>query len=219
MRLDQLRNQAESQVPTGESTPMSCGEGQIQKQSFAQAIIGLDANAKKSPLYHPKVSIVGKRLSPEENSEDRVDLLATDGMYCITYTNNFCYESLRDPEKVKKCPFVLTGDVFNIAMVPIRYSGYRMLADMGSKILPLGIVVKYSNISPELFVLARRNPNVKFGFSFDFVRYYNDMGKDTSFYTDDLYAKHIEHERAKARGGNYINRIKKGLDPLTKEKM
>lgn len=219
MRLDQLRNQAESQVPAGEPTPMPCGTGQIQKQSFAQAIIGLDASAKKSPLYHPKVSVIGKRLSPEEDSEDRVDLLSTDGIYCITYTNGFCYESLRDPEKVRMYPFVLSGDIFAIARVPNRYYGYDMLVGLGEKVLPLAVVVKYSNISPELFDLARKNPNVKFGFSLDFVRYYNDMGKDTSFYTNDLYGKHIEHERAKARGGNYINRIKKGLDPLTKEKM
>lgn len=218
MRLDQLRNLQDTQIPAGGVAPLPNVSGQIQKQSFSQAIAGFEANAKTSPLRRPKLSVTREPIDPSEDSDSRPDMFQTDGAYFIQFTNGF-HETFCDPRKAMEMPFVISGDIFMFAKIPNRYANYDMLMRMAKAIAILGVVVEYSTITPELFDIARKNPNVSFGFSFDFVRYYNDRGRKTSFYTEDLYRKQIEHENAKMRGGNYINRIKRGQDPITKEKM
>ena len=191
----------------------------MNKQSFSQALMGSEAFASSSPLVRPKVSVLKKPLSFGENSDSRVDLFQTDGRYYITYSNEFTYEALRDPEKVKEMPFVISGDVFSLnSRVPNRYRNYNHLMAMGKLIPMLGTVLEFSNISRDLFFIARRNPSVKFSFCFDFVRYEKEVGK-TYFVTKDLYGKQIDFEKARSRNPAYMYRIKHGLDPVTKEKM
>lgn len=191
----------------------------INKQSFSQAIMGSEAFASSSPLIRPKVSVLRKPLSFGEDSDSRVDLFQTDGRYYITYSNEFTYEALRNPEKVKEMPFVISGDVFSMnSRVPNRYRNYNHLMAMGKLIPMLGTVLEFSNISKDLFFIARRNPSVKFSFCFDFVRYEKEVGK-TYFVTKDLYGKQIDFEKARSSNPAYMYRIKHCLDPVTKEKM
>lgn len=191
----------------------------MNKQSFSQALMGSEAFASSSPLIRPKVSVLRKPLSFGEDSDSRVDLFQTDGRYYITYSNEFSYEYLRDPEKVKERPFVISGDVFSMnSRVPNRYRNYNHLMAMGKLIPMLGTVLEFSNISKDLFFIARRNPSVKFSFCFDFVRYEKEVGK-TYFVTKDLYGKQIDFEKARSRNPAYMYRIKHCLDPVTKEKM
>lgn len=191
----------------------------MNKQSFSQALMGSEAFAKSSPLIRPKVSVLKKQLSLDEDSDNRVDLFQTDGHYYITYNNEFSYEYLYDPKKVKEMPFVVSGDVFTTnSRIPNRYRDYYHLMAMGKLIPMLGTVLEFSNVSKDLFFMARRNPSVRFPFCFDFVRYEKEVGQ-THFVTRDLYGKQIDFEKARSSNPAYMYRIKHGLDPVTKEKM
>lgn len=225
MNLQELRKKEEflSSVEEEQKDAMELLYGEsgkmMNKQSFSQALMGSEAFASSSPLIRPKVSVLRKSLSFGEDSDSRVDLFQTDGRYYITYSNEFTYEALRDPEKVKERPFVISGDVFSLnSRVPNRYRNYNHLMAMGKLIPMLGTVLEFSNISKDLFFIARRNPSVKFSFCFDFVRYEKEVGK-TYFVTKDLYGKQIDFEKARSRNPAYMYRIKHGLDPVTKEKM
>lgn len=225
MNLQELRKKEEflSSVEEEQKDAMELLYGEsgkmMNKQSFSQALMGSEAFASSSPLIRPKVSVLRKPLSFGEDSDSRVDLFQTDGRYYITYSNEFTYEALRDPEKVKERPFVISGDVFSLnSRVPNRYRNYNHLMAMGKLIPMLGTVLEFSNISKDLFFIARRNPSVKFSFCFDFVRYEKEVGK-TYFVTKDLYGKQIDFEKARSRNPAYMYRIKHGLDPVTKEKM
>jgi hypothetical protein len=225
MNLQELRKKEEflSSVEEEQKDAMELLFGEsgkkMNKQSFSQALMGSEAFASSSPLVRPKVSVLRKPLSFGEDSDSRVDLFQTDGRYYITYSNEFTYEALRDPEKVKEMPFVISGDVFSLnSRVPNRYRNYNHLMAMGKLIPMLGTVLEFSNISKDLFFIARRNPSVKFSFCFDFVRYEKEVGK-TYFVTKDLYGKQIDFEKARSRNPAYMYRIKHGLDPVTKEKM
>lgn len=225
MNLQELRKKEEflSSVEEEQKDAMELLYGEsgkkMNKQSFSQALMGSEAFASSSPLIRPKVSVLRKPLSFGEDSDSRVDLFQTDGRYYITYSNEFTYEALRDPEKVKEMPFVISGDVFSLnSRVPNRYRNYNHLMAMGKLIPMLGTVLEFSNISKDLFFMARRNPSVKFSFCFDFVRYEKEVGK-TYFVTKDLYGKQIDFEKARSRNPAYMYRIKHGLDPVTKEKM
>lgn len=191
----------------------------MNKQSFSQAIMGMEAFANSSPLVRPKVSVLRKPLSLDEDSDSRVDLFQTDGQYYVTYNNEFSVAYLYNPEKVKEMPFVISGDVFSTnSRIPNRYRDYYHLMAMGKLIPMLGTVLEFSNVSKDLFFMARRNPSVRFPFCFDFVRYEREIGK-TQFVTRDLYGKQIDFEKARSRNPAYMYRIKHGLDPVTKEKM
>lgn len=225
MNLQELRKKEEflSSVEEEQKDAMELLYGEsgkkMNKQSFSQALMGSEAFASSSPLIRPKVSVLRKPLSFGEDSDSRVDLFQTDGRYYITYSNEFTYEALRDPEKVKERPFVISGDVFSLnSRVPNRYRNYNHLMAMGKLIPMLGTVLEFSNISKDLFFIARRNPSVKFSFCFDFVRYEKEVGK-TYFVTKDLYGKQIDFEKARSRNPAYMYRIKHCLDPVTKEKM
>ena len=225
MNLQELRKKEEflSSVEEEQKDAMELLFGEsgkkMNKQSFSQALMGSEAFASSSPLVRPKVSVLKKPLSFGEDSDSRVDLFQTDGRYYITYSNEFTYEALRDPEKVKERPFVISGDVFSLnSRVPNRYRNYNHLMAMGKLIPMLGTVLEFSNISKDLFFIARRNPSVKFSFCFDFVRYEKEVGK-TYFVTKDLYGKQIDFEKARSRNPAYMYRIKHCLDPVTKEKM
>lgn len=225
MNLQELRKKEEflSSVDEEQKDAMELLYGEsgkmMNKQSFSQALMGSEAFASSSPLIRPKVSVLRKPLSFGEDSDSRVDLFQTDGRYYITYSNEFTYEALRDPEKVKERPFVISGDVFSLnSRVPNRYRNYNHLMAMGKLIPMLGTVLEFSNISKDLFFIARRNPSVKFSFCFDFVRYEKEVGK-TYFVTKDLYGKQIDFEKARSRNPAYMYRIKHCLDPVTKEKM
>lgn len=225
MNLQELRKKEEflSSVEEEQKDAMELLFGEsgkkMNKQSFSQALMGSEAFASSSPLVRPKVSVLKKPLSFGEDSDSRVDLFQTDGRYYITYSNEFTYEALRDPKKVKEMPFVISGDVFSLnSRVPNRYRNYNHLMAMGKLIPMLGTVLEFSNISRDLFFIARRNPSVKFSFCFDFVRYEKEVGK-TYFVTKDLYGKQIDFEKARSRNPAYMYRIKHGLDPVTKEKM
>ena len=225
MNLQELRKKEEflSSVEEEQKDAMELLFGEsgkkMNKQSFSQALMGSEAFASSSPLVRPKVSVLKKPLSFGEDSDSRVDLFQTDGRYYITYSNEFTYEALRDPEKVKEMPFVISGDVFSLnSRVPNRYRNYNHLMAMGKLIPMLGTVLEFSNISRDLFFIARRNPSVKFSFCFDFVRYEKEVGK-TYFVTKDLYGKQIDFEKARSMNPAYMYRIEHGLDPVTKEKM
>lgn len=225
MNLQDLRKKEEflSSVEEEQKDAMELLYGEsgkmMNKQSFSQALMGSEAFASSSPLTRPKVSVLRKPLSFSEDSDSRVDLFQTDGRYYVTYNNEFSYEYLCDPEKVKEMPFVVSGDIFTTnSRVPNRYRDYYHLMAMGKLIPMLGIVLEFSNVSKDLFFIARRNPMVRFPFCFDFVRYEKEVGQ-TNFVTKDLYGKQIDFEKARSRNPAYMYRIKHCLDPVTKEKM
>lgn len=85
--------------------------------------------------------------------------------------------------------------------------------------------MEYSNISPETFELAKRNPGVAIPFSFDFVRYCEDVGGDTCLFTDgkmdEAEETYIQKfgRKAKQERQNIVKRVSEGRDPLDGKKI
>lgn len=114
--------------------------------------------------YHLDLEKLKDGDSPATN--DRI--IATKGLIKLKYSP----AALR---KYKETPFIFTNDMFKDTL--IRLGGWEDYLEKAKSDEKLNFVLKYSNITPESFIIAKLNPNMDFYYSIDSIRYCKDVAK------------------------------------------
>lgn len=148
----------------------------------------------------------------EDDISEREDTFMTNGLFFVEFRVIPNGAVKRNPR-----PFLVRGDAYDIHTA-FRVGSWKEFAEISSKSAVLSFLLEYTNVSEELFAIARRNPSVQIPFCLDVARYCRDLGSDI-LYTREQIRRVIDYGKSKKANGQLVyNRVMNDLNPLTGEK-
>ena len=144
----------------------------------------------------------------DDDISEREDTFRTNGLFFVTYGLLF---------KNSSKPFLIRGDAYDM-VGPFRVYDWKGFVMMSSESAVLSFLLKYTNVSEELFRIAKENPGVQVPFCLDVVRYCKDLGSHT-LYTHAQVGQVVEYCKKKRANEQLVyNRAMNDLDLLTGKK-
>ena len=144
----------------------------------------------------------------EDDISEREDTFRTNGLFFITYGVLF-----RSGVK----PFLVRGDAYDLYR-PCRVSSWKEFVEFSSQSAVLAFLLKYTNVSEDVFRIARMNPGAQIPFCLDVARYCADLGSEV-LYTREQAHRVVEYNKTKRANTNLVyNRAMNDLNPLTGKK-
>lgn len=119
----------------------------VKKRFNSRAVINLDLEPLK------------KGDSPLTND----DIVITDGMYYLRY------EPVTKGNNYVDKPFLIKSDLFT--MDKIRIASYAALVKLSQKSKEVKFLLKFSNVSPKAFGLAKNYPGLQIPIMIDYIKY------------------------------------------------
>ena len=124
--------------------------------------------AIRKPLQmRPMVSFYGHPLPENPTLGIDSEFFLTNGLYYVRYAPS-------PAKKFAKDDFFIACDFLPNSKA--RLANYREFNLLASHDLKFAWIKKYTNISAELFAIARSNINMPIPFAFDMNKYHNDTG-------------------------------------------
>ena len=102
---------------------------------------------------------IQKGDSPATNK----NVVLTHGLYYMRY------EPVRGGTNYIDKPFLIKSDLFT--MDKIRVANYNVLVSIAKENKKVDFILKFSNISPELFAITKSNPGLEVPIAIDYAKY------------------------------------------------
>ena len=163
---------------------------------------------KNNRLVRADYSLTLTPFTFEEDISEREDTFRTNGLFFITYGLLF---------KTSFKPFLIRGDAYDIYR-PCRVSSWKDFVEFSSQNDVLSFLLKYTNVSEELFRIAQENPGVQVPFCLDVARYCKDLGSHTLYTRAQVRDVVIYCESKRANSNLVYNRAMNDLNLITGEK-
>ncbi len=163
---------------------------------------------KNDRIVRVEYSISLTSFTYEDDISEREDTFRTNGLFFITYGLLF--------HRAAK-PFLVRGDAYDLYR-PCRVNSWKDFVEFSSKSAVLSFLLKYTNVSEDVFRIARENPGAQIPFCIDIARYCRDLGSEV-LYTRDQVHRVVEYNKNKKANTQLVyNRATNDLNPLTGKK-
>lgn len=147
-----------------------------------------EGSAAKVLQPYAYISLNSKPIILEDNPDD---LVQTYFKYALRYkpSANSCH---------KRQPFIVSCELIRAGTSgdSMRVSGYEEFLEKAKTNKGFAWLAKHTNICPELFDIAKKNPGCFFPIAVDIIKYYKDIGDEEclGLFPDD---REIERLRSK----------------------